>query len=431
MEFPISNPLGYLFALNTQTVTPLSEHLTLGRGSLGLTPNNEEALAERHARIEKRGTTLVVRDLNSQSGTFVNSTRVVEAFLNDQDRLRLGQMEFIYLTQPPATPNGTPTRSPQWASELRQMPSAARTELPILICGESGTGKDILAREIHNLSPRSQGPFHSVNCGALSESLIESELFGHLKGSFTGATEDRKGAFEAARFGTLFLDEIADLPLSLQAKLLRALENREIRPVGSDKVIKTNVRVIAATHQNLKAKVKRGEFRLDLFYRLNVVRFCPPPLRARKEDFESLVFHFCKEMRISFSHLAIEEMKEYHWPGNIRELKNTIARATALFPGQRIEARQLHYLIDRDFNPPAPSTLSASSSIEATSAKTEGGSSLPVIKEMEKEMIIESLIAHQGNQRRAAAELRIPKSTLHDRIKWYQIDIDALLKGQM
>jgi len=168
---------------------------------------------------------------------------------------------------------------------------------------------------IHDYSGRSEGPFVSVNCSALTESLVESELFGHVKGSFTGATSDRKGAFEAARGGTLFLDEIGDLPLSLQPKLLRALENQEIKPVGSDKTLKTDVRIVTATHKNLEKLVIEKTFRSDLFFRIHVVKISIPSLKERMEDFEDLLYHFSREMRVRFSVGAIEKLKEHSWPG--------------------------------------------------------------------------------------------------------------------
>jgi transcriptional regulator with GAF, ATPase, and Fis domain len=214
-----------------------------------------------------------------------------------------------------------------------------------------------MAQSIHRLSNRNKGPYVSINCSALSESLFESELFGHVKGSFTGATGDRKGAFESARGGSLFLDEIGDLPMSLQPKLLRALENREIQAVGSDRPIKTDVRVIAATHQNLKSLVKSGHFREDLFYRLYVVHLQVPGLNQRMEDFEDILYRFAKEYRVRFSHAAILALKKHSWPGHIRELKNTVARSRALFMSQEIQESDVPAIVDAlntDVSPNTP-----------------------------------------------------------------------------
>ncbi len=227
--------------------------------------------------------------------------------------------------------------------------------------------------------------------------------------------QDRKGAFEAARSGTLFLDEIGDLPLSLQPKLLRALENREIRPVGSDRSIQTDVRILAATHKNLPGSVQNGKFREDLYYRLNVCPITPPALTDRMEDFESLVYLFAKNLRVRFSLPAIEELKKHRWPGNIRELKNAISRAAAYYPGEHLQPDHVATLIDKNL-------LGEGSTSAATNGRTHGS----VIKEIERDIIVQRLIANHGNQRKTAEELGLPKSTLHDRIKHYKIDLSSL-----
>ena len=255
----------------------------------------------------------------------------------------------------------------------------------------------------------------SVNCSALSESLVESELFGHIKGSFTGATENRKGAFEAARGGTLFLDEVGDLPLSLQPKLLRALENSQIRPVGSDRSLETDVRIVAATHQDLKKLVFEERFRADLFFRLHVVQLQTPALKDRKEDFEDLIYDFARSMRVRFSFGAVQYLKNHDWPGNIRELKNVVARAKAFWGLEEITEATAAQLIDH--------LPALSDSIDGNSFKP----SRSVIKEIELEMIKSRLIANRGNQRKTAVDLGMPKSTLHDRIKTYGIDVEKLL----
>jgi DNA-binding NtrC family response regulator len=269
----------------------------------------------------------------------------------------------------------------------------------------------VIAQTIHKTSKRALGPFVGVNCSALSENLIESELFGHIKGSFTGAMNDRKGAFEAARNGTLFLDEIGDLPLNLQAKLLRALENNEIRPVGSDTNTKTDVRILAATHQNLIAKIQTGQFRADLYYRLNVINIETPTLFERMEDFEELLYYFAKQMKVRFSFSAIERMKKHSWPGNIRELRNTVARACALFPKETILEGHVEMILDK---------LALGAQNQPTDQVPFNA--LPIIKEMERQMIIKKLAANYGNQRQTALDLGLPKSTLHDRLRAYNID---------
>jgi DNA-binding NtrC family response regulator len=301
------------------------------------------------------------------------------------------------------------SRNPLWNAELQSLPGVAQTDFPVLLLGPSGTGKDVIAQAIHKASPRGQAAFVSVNCSALTETLIESELFGHVKGAFTGAFADRKGAFESARFGTLFLDEIGDLPFTLQAKLLRALENNEIRPVGSDRVTKTNIRVIAATHQNLSQKINEGQFRSDLFFRLNVVSIYTPPLKERIDDFEDLLYIFAKQMKVRFSFDAIQKLKMYSWPGNIRELRNLVSRAAAIFPHQQIDLERTERLLK-------------SSAIYTPITNENSQTRMSVIKEVEKTIILKKLQENRGNQRKTAQELGMPKSTLNDRLRQYNID---------
>lgn len=301
------------------------------------------------------------------------------------------------------------SRNPLWNAELQSLQSVAQTDFPVLLLGPSGTGKDIIAQAIHKSSPRALAAFVSVNCSALTETLIESELFGHIKGAFTGAVSDRKGAFESARFGTLFLDEIGDLPFNLQAKLLRALENNEIRPLGSDRVTKTNIRVIAATHQNLSQKINDGQFRADLFFRLNVVSIFTPSLKERIDDFEDLLYVFAKQLRVRFSFDAIQKLKMYSWPGNIRELRNLVSRAAALFPHQQIDLERAERLL-------------RGSTVYTPHHDPQSQAKMSVIKEVEKTMILKKLQENRGNQRKTAQELGIPKSTLNDRLRQYNVD---------
>lgn len=369
----------------------------------------EPTAPERQARIEKKGEKYILRDLRSLNGSFLNEAKILEAELQNGDIIRLGSNEFMFSTSAEASAGQFPltSRNEVWHQELQLLGNVAKSEFPVLLLGQSGTGKDILAQKIHECSLRRRGPFLSVNCSALTETLIESELFGHIKGSFTGAMTDRKGAFEAARGGTLFLDEIGDLSYNLQAKLLRALENNEIRPVGSDRNVKTDVRIIAATHQNLADKIKEGAFRADLYFRLNVVAVTPPVLQNRMEDFESLLYAFAKKLKVRFSHNAILRLKKHPWPGNIRELKNVVAKAAALYPHIHITEEIAEKLIDKTF---------------LSERDQQSTANIPVIKEIEKHMILKRLAANRGNQRRTALDLGMPKSTLHDRLKYYSID---------
>lgn len=387
----------------------IGDFLTLGRDSANQIPLDDDFVSTRHARIEKKQDAFFIKDMRSRNGTYVNGAKIQEAELQDGDRVLLGKTEFRFsseasLEEERVTLN---SRNPVWNEQLQRIPHIAQSDLTVLLLGPSGSGKEVLAKTLHEKSSRRLSPMVCVNCSALSESLVESELFGHIKGSYTGATVDRKGAFEAARGGTLFLDEIGDLPLSLQPKLLRALENQQIRPVGSDRTIDTNVRIIAATHQNLRDRVRDESFRADLYFRLNVVQINTPALVERMEDFDNLLYYFARMQRIAFSFAAIQKLKQHTWPGNIRELRNTIQRAKAFYGGQEVQEHQVEELIE----------------------KTESGNGRSYVrnknfmKEIEHEMIVARLRANQGNQRQTAAELGIPKSTLHDRIKSYEIDV--------
>jgi DNA-binding NtrC family response regulator len=418
LERPNEAADGYLIPISKPggASQPVGEFLTIGREATCGLVVEDSFVSARHARIEKKAGGYVVRDLHSRNGTFLNGSRVTEAILAANDRIRFGEMVYVF-SDAPTEPANLQSKNQVWNDQLRRLPSFAATDFAVLVLGPSGSGKEIMARAIHGHSARARGQFVSINCSALSESLIESELFGHIRGSFTGATHDRKGAFESARGGTLFLDEIGDLPLSLQPKLLRALENNEIRPVGSDRAIETDVRIIAATHKNLLAQVKLGRFREDLYYRLNVCQLCPPPLTERLEDFDDLIYQFARQYRVRFSFYTIEKLKKHAWPGNVRELKNLVARASAYYPGKHIQPEDIDSILESQNKSVAPP-------VESTTVPS--GTNGSIIKEIEREMIVRRLVANGGNQRRTALDLGLPKSTLHDRIKTYSIDLTQL-----
>ena len=400
---------------------PLGKFFTIGRSSENSVCIDDPDIQPRHSRIEKTDKGFVIQDMRTPAGTFVNDTRIMEAYLKPMDQIRMGPFTMTFSPKPqkPKKESPLPTsKNPLWRQQLEKLPSYSQSEYPILILGESGSGKDVLTQSIHERSKKSSGPLISINCSALSETLIESELFGHIKGSFTGATSDRKGAFELARGGTLFLDEIGDLPLTLQPKLLRALENKEIWPIGSDKCIKTDVRIISATNHSLPQKIQNGTFRTDLFYRLNLISIKVPALRERMEDFEDILFCLAKEMRVRFSFHAIQKIKSYSWPGNIRELKNMVTRAHVEFSNRQIEPENIGQLM-----------VTVPEIENELRNRTGGTSNLPtkkvsLIKEFEREMIVQRLIVNEGNQRRTANELGMPKSTLNDRLRCYGIDVE-------
>ena len=287
------------------------------------------------------------------------------------------------------------------------------SESTVLITGESGTGKELIAREIHNLSFRRDAPFVVVDCGALVETLFESELFGHVKGSFTGANVTKHGRFEVANGGTIFLDEISNISLNIQAKLLRIIQEREVTRIGSSKSIKVDVRILAATNEDLAQCIHQGKFREDLFYRLSVVPIHLPPLRERMGDIPSLVDHFlikynkrAKKQISSINRDVFKTLMKYDWPGNIRELENTIERAVVLSKNDEIEPEDLVY-----------HGISSGSSF-----LTPMGGKYRSLEEIEKEYIRAVLRAHQWNKSHTANILGIDRKTLLAKIKKYNIN---------
>jgi two-component system response regulator AtoC len=311
--------------------------------------------------------------------------------------------------------------SRQMLELFRTVKKIAEFKTTVLIGGESGTGKELIARATHRLSPRASSPFIAVNCGAIPDSLLESELFGHRKGAFTDANRDRKGLFEEASGGTLFLDEIGELPLALQVKLLRVLQEGEIRRLGDSQDIKVDVRVVAATARDLAAEVARGAFREDLYYRLNVFALHLPALRERREDIPILVEHFLTRMNarmgLSVAAASPEAMKllvDYDWPGNVRELENCIERAIVLCEGSHIDVSVLPERIVR-----RAATSSADSEDAAT---TDGDLSIKRASRRSEELLIRrALQKTRGNRTRAAELLEISHRALLYKIKEYGI----------
>ncbi len=291
--------------------------------------------------------------------------------------------------------------------------TVAGTESTVLLSGESGTGKEVVARYIHTLSERCDGPFMSINCGALPESLLESELFGHVKGSFTGAVKDRDGLLVAAAGGTFFLDEIGEMSPATQVKLLRAIQEREVIPVGSTQSVPVDVRIVAATNRDLEEEIGRGSFRSDLYYRLNVIQLHLPPLRERREDIPILAKHFLREAGaegeevFTLSDQAMKLLTEYEWPGNVRELENALERAVVVSDGHVIEPEALP---DRVREAPAPRL--AGSEAPAN----------PTMEVIERAYILWVLESEGGNKTRAAEVLGIDPSTLYRKLNRYGID---------
>ncbi len=289
----------------------------------------------------------------------------------------------------------------------------ARSQAPVYISGESGSGKELVARLIHQQSPRNEKAFIAINCGAIPHELMESEFFGHKKGSFTGAHSDKEGLFQAADGGTLFLDEVADLPQSLQVKLLRAIQEKKIRPVGGQQEIPVDVRLLSATHQDLGKMVQEGKFRQDLYYRINVIDLNVPPLRERAEDIPQLAEHILSRLAEStnittppkISPAALALLKQYYFPGNVRELENILERALALYDGDNIKAEDINLPVGSETIPEAPQFNPAEVSLE------------DYLAEIEKKAINNALIKSRWNKTAAAKLLGLSFRSLRYRLK--------------
>jgi len=327
-------------------------------------------------------------------------------------------------------------RSPAMQEIYRVIARLTQTDLTVMIAGESGTGKELVARVLHEHGKRRTGPFVALNMAAIPRELIESELFGHERGAFTGAQNRAAGRFEQAEGGTLFLDEIGDMPLEAQTRLLRVLQEGEYTTVGGRTAIKTNVRIIAATHRDLRSQIQQGLFREDLFYRLNVVPMRLPPLRERLEDIGDLARHFLRQAtreglgQKAFDTAAVERLKQHAWPGNVRELENLVRRLVALYPQDMIAAtivdNELAKAAPEPAQGPRPEPKELAEMVERHLAAYFAGfgRELPpaglydrVIQEVERPLLTAALVATRGNQIRAAELLGLNRNTLRARIK--------------
>jgi len=321
--------------------------------------------------------------------------------------------------------NGVIGSSAKIQDLLRMVARLKDTRTPVLITGESGTGKELVARAIHFRGQYAKRPFVAVDCGSLVPTLIESELFGYEKGAFTGAAKSKEGLFESANGGTIFLDEIGELPLEMQAKLLRVLQEKEVRPVGSNNKVKVDVRVIAATNRDLESGYREGTFRKDLFFRLNVVAVHMPPLRERKADIAALVHwflnKFAPDQAIQITREAMQDMLEYNWPGNVRELENCIERAVALGSQNVINVHDLPPAIRRISEDSEPQ--SEPSAVNATD-----------LEELEKETILRVFEQTNGDKALTGRMLGISRATLYRKLKRYNIGpvakADAMASSQ-
>ena len=330
---------------------------------------------------------------------------------NQQLRQRLGKHEIVW-------------KGEAMRRVMAQVQRVAATETRVCILGETGTGKELVARTLHERSARASGPFITLNCAAVPAELIESELFGHEKGSFTGAAGRHVGKFEQAERGTIFLDEIGDMPLQMQAKLLRVLEENEIERVGGEKPIRVDVRVLVATHRDLEAQVKDGKFRQDLFHRIYVFPLVLPPLRERPEDIASLIEHFAAQVcaqngwkAVPFSAAAIEELQNLSWPGNVRELRNMVERLMLLAPNGEVDLDTVKLALPRG---------------AAASGDAVGGSGTLAdrVQGFEREVILAELKKHHNNMTSAAKALHLERSHLYKKAEQLGIDLRAVRREQ-
>ena len=330
--------------------------------------------------------------------------------------------------------------SPLLARVREAIAKAAPTNATVLIWGESGVGKELVARAIHRESLRRDGPFVQVNCAAIPDELIESELFGHEKGSFTGASDRQIGKFEQADKGTIFLDEVGDMSMKTQAKVLRVLQEQELERLGSNRVIKVDVRVIAATNKNLEEEITKGTFREDLFYRLNVIPIYVPPLRERRDDVPGLVRHFADLFsrennfrRKTFTSAAMERLRQHHWRGNIRELRNFVERIIIMSPSEQIDARDLpDFGGAKPLDPPPPSAAFAMPPSDPSPAPATGESewiraaTLQEFKSTsERAFLVNKLRENGWNISKTAEVIDTPRSNLYKKLEQYQISQES------
>jgi len=388
--------------------------------TVGLDPSNDIVVPDRfvsgkHLRITRKDNTFRVMDHRSTNGTFIGNVRVMEAEVPLFTSLRLGETELILEPVAAARKEAAYQGIIGNDSSVRQLAELIECVAPssaaVAIFGESGTGKELVARAVHARSHRADKPFVPVNCAAISKELIESELFGHEKGAFTGATNARRGAFEEADGGTLFLDEIGELPLDLQAKLLRALESGEIKRVGASRPTHVDVRIVAASNRDLLAACRAQRFRDDLYYRLCVIPLHLAPLRNRRGDVLALAEHFVRLFsprghQVGFTPSAIDRLQTHSWPGNIRELRNAVHRALLLRRGPMIDAADLSY--DQEVNPETGITV----------PELPRGMTLEqMLEKLERQIVETALRRYNNNRERVAKELGVARSTLFKRLK--------------
>jgi DNA-binding NtrC family response regulator len=401
------------------TSRPLGEKLRIGKATDNDLVLADDTVSRHHCELTRSSAGIHVRDLQSTNGTKVGGARVSEAIVQPGAVLKVGEVE-ISLRPASRAVEVLPSDKSWYGAAIGQslamrtifgmLERIGKTDATVLLEGETGTGKDVLARAIWTESARAQGPFVVVDCGAVSYSLIESELFGHERGAFTGAVAARQGAFELADTGTLFLDEIGELPLDVQPKLLRVLETREFRRVGGNKTIKSDVRVVAATKRNLLREVQAGKFREDLYFRLAVVPITVPSLRARREDIPMLVEHILKASGggLSVSDETMQGLVAHDWPGNVRELRNVLDRA--IYMAKATGQVELNLVS-------LPMTTTGSDAFQFEASKSYRETRAKFDADFERRYVKWLLGRHGGNVSAAAREAKMDRKHLHDMAK--------------
>ena len=421
-----------------------AKELTVDRGTISIGSHEnadlrlvDETVSRQHAEIIKNRDGYLLKDLGSTNGTFVDSLRVKEIYLKSGSIIRAGKTKIKFMPQDEKI-EIFPSKKESYAGiigkslELRKiyaiLEKVAPTNVTTLITGETGTGKEMVAKALHANSKRHSKPFVVFDCSAVQENLIESELFGHERGSFTGATSTRQGAFEMANGGSIFLDELGELSIDMQPKLLRALEQGEVKRVGADSPRKVDVRVIAATNRHLKEEVKKGNFREDLYYRVSVVQLHLPPLRKRMDDMIMLVDHFIEVNSRAGSERnhnikgideeAMQILRDYHWPGNVRELKNCLDRAMSLCEEDIISPDDLPEYIEEK------SLVSSSPGIRGDLPFKEAKEEW--VERFEKSYLVDLLKSNNLNISKAAKQAGIDRKSVQRLLKKYGLNVKDL-----
>jgi DNA-binding NtrC family response regulator len=398
--------------------TPGPGSFTVGKDPGNTLVIQDRFLSGRHLEVRRREAGFHVRDLNSTNGTYLDGVRLFEAEVPLNTVLRVGEAELLF--EPlspgpgPAPFQGIVGTDPAVRHLVEWVKRVAPSNALVTVLGESGTGKELVARALHACSPRAEQPFIPINCAALTPSLVESELFGHEKGAFTGADSKRRGAFEEANGGTLFLDEVGELPLEVQAKLLRVLESGEVKPVGTNRPLHVNVRVVAATHRELALWARQGRFREDLYYRLSVMPVVLTPLRSRRGDIRLLAEHFIRAhapqgQAPKLTPAALARLQAHSWPGNIRELRNVLQRALLMRQGPQLEANDITF--------EEPSHRAPADTDTPPLELPEGVTLEQMMERLERQLVESTLRRCHYHKDRAAKELGLGRSTLFKKLR--------------